>query len=73
MRATDADQPHPAQRAGRAELEGFRATVRRFYETEVMPQRERYAAQLDEYAKALGAGKRGLYFPLHKGWREWSD
>ena len=36
-------------------------------------QRERYAAQLDEYAKALGAGKRGLYFPLHKGWREWSD
>ena len=34
-------------------------------------QRERYAAQLDEYAKVLGAAKRGLYFPLHKGWREW--
>jgi hypothetical protein len=34
-------------------------------------QRERYAAQLDAYAEAIGAGKRGLYFPLHKGWRSW--
>jgi hypothetical protein len=36
-------------------------------------QRERYAGQLDEYAKALGAAHRGLYFPLQKGWREWTD
>jgi ATP-dependent exoDNAse (exonuclease V) beta subunit len=36
-------------------------------------QRVRYAAQLDGYARALGGASRGLYFPLHKGWREWSD
>ena len=34
-------------------------------------QKERYAAQLDAYAEALGAEGRGLYFPLQKGWREW--
>ncbi len=34
-------------------------------------QRERYAAQLDGYAQALGEARRGLYFPLLKGWREW--
>jgi ATP-dependent exoDNAse (exonuclease V) beta subunit len=34
-------------------------------------QRERYEAQLDGYAEAVGGAKRGLYFPLHKGWREW--
>ena len=34
-------------------------------------QRRRYAAQLDAYAEAVGAGKRGLYFPLHMGWRSW--
>jgi ATP-dependent helicase/nuclease subunit A len=34
-------------------------------------QRERYAAQLDSYAEAVGGSKRGLYFPLQKGWREW--
>jgi ATP-dependent helicase/nuclease subunit A len=34
-------------------------------------QRERYAAQLDAYAGAVGGARRGLYFPLHKGWREW--
>jgi len=34
-------------------------------------QRERYAAQLDAYAEALGGASRGLYFPLHKGWRSW--
>jgi len=36
-------------------------------------QRVRYAAQLDGYARALGGASRGLYFPLQKGWREWSD
>jgi ATP-dependent exoDNAse (exonuclease V) beta subunit len=30
---------------------------------------ERYAAQLDAYAAALGGASRGLYFPLHTGWR----
>jgi ATP-dependent exoDNAse (exonuclease V) beta subunit len=34
-------------------------------------ERERYAAQLDRYAEALGGARRGLYFPLLKGWREW--
>ena len=38
-------------------------------------QRERYAAQLDAYARALGGApdsiRRGLYFPLLKGWRAW--
>jgi len=34
-------------------------------------QRERYAAQLDGYAEAVGGASRGLYFPLHKGWRSW--
>jgi ATP-dependent exoDNAse (exonuclease V) beta subunit len=32
-------------------------------------ERERYAAQLDAYAAALGGARRGLYFPLHSGWR----
>jgi ATP-dependent exoDNAse (exonuclease V) beta subunit len=32
-------------------------------------ERERYAAQLDAYAAALGGASRGLYFPLHAGWR----
>jgi hypothetical protein len=34
-------------------------------------QRERYAAQLDSYADAVGGARRGLYFPLLQGWREW--
>ena len=34
-------------------------------------QRARYAAQLDGYAEAVGGASRGLYFPLHKGWRSW--
>jgi ATP-dependent exoDNAse (exonuclease V) beta subunit len=34
-------------------------------------ERERYAAQLDAYAAALGGARRGLYFPLHRGWRAW--
>jgi ATP-dependent helicase/nuclease subunit A len=32
-------------------------------------ERERYGAQLDTYAAALGGANRGLYFPLHTGWR----
>jgi ATP-dependent exoDNAse (exonuclease V) beta subunit len=32
-------------------------------------ERSRYAAQLDAYAAALGGANRGLYFPLHTGWR----
>ena len=34
-------------------------------------EQKRYAAQLDAYAAALGGASRGLYFPLHAGWREW--
>ena len=34
-------------------------------------QRARYAAQLDAYAEAVGGARKGLYFPLLKGWREW--
>ncbi len=34
-------------------------------------QRGRYAAQLDGYAKAVGGASPALYFPLHKGWRNW--
>ena len=34
-------------------------------------ERRRYAAQLDAYATALGGANRGLYFPLHAGWRTW--
>ncbi|MBI2318148.1 MAG: UvrD-helicase domain-containing protein [Betaproteobacteria bacterium] len=37
-------------------------------------ERERYAAQLERYARALGEEDRavlGLYFPLVGGWREW--
>jgi ATP-dependent helicase/nuclease subunit A len=34
-------------------------------------EQKRYAAQLDAYAVALGGAKRGLYFPLHAGWRDW--
>ena len=34
-------------------------------------EQKRYAAQLDAYATALGGANRGLYFPLHAGWRDW--
>ena len=34
-------------------------------------EQKRYAAQLDAYAAALGGASRGLYFPLHAGWRKW--
>jgi ATP-dependent exoDNAse (exonuclease V) beta subunit len=36
-------------------------------------EQKRYAAQLDAYAAALGGASRGLYFPLHSGWRDWGD
>jgi len=36
-------------------------------------ERKRYHEQLERYAAALGkpGARRGLYFPLLKGWREW--
>ena len=34
-------------------------------------EQKRYATQLDAYAAALGDARRGLYFPLHAGWRDW--
>jgi hypothetical protein len=34
-------------------------------------ERVRYSVQLDAYAAALGGASRGLYFPLHSGWRAW--
>jgi len=36
-------------------------------------ERKRYHEQLERYAEALGkpGSRRGLYFPLLKGWREW--
>lgn len=41
-------------------------------------EQERYRGQLDRYAaltRAMDGGsvRRGLYFPLLKGWREWGD
>jgi ATP-dependent exoDNAse (exonuclease V) beta subunit len=36
-------------------------------------EQKRYAAQLDAYAAALGGASRGLYFPLHAGWRDWDS
>ncbi|ODT79374.1 MAG: DNA helicase UvrD [Nitrosomonadales bacterium SCN 54-20] len=41
-------------------------------------EQERYRDQLDRYAALMQAAegqpvRRGLYFPLLKGWREWSD
>jgi ATP-dependent exoDNAse (exonuclease V) beta subunit len=36
-------------------------------------EQRRYAAQLDAYAAALGGASRGLYFPLHTGWRTWKS
>jgi ATP-dependent helicase/nuclease subunit A len=43
------------------------ANVESFLDAEQL----RYAAQLDAYAQALGGASRGLYFPLHRGWRNW--
>ncbi|MCX7962024.1 MAG: UvrD-helicase domain-containing protein [Burkholderiales bacterium] len=45
-----------------ADLEGF-----------LEREMQRYAAQLDAYARALGGARRGLYFPLHAAWREYPD
>ncbi len=38
-------------------------------------EEERYRPQLERYAAALAklGSKRGLYFPLLKGWREWTS
>jgi hypothetical protein len=37
-------------------------------------EEERYREQLERYAETAGVGgaRRGLYFPLLKGWREWT-
>jgi ATP-dependent exoDNAse (exonuclease V) beta subunit len=37
-------------------------------------EEQRYRGQLERYAVALGrpGARRGLYFPLLKGWREWA-
>ena len=32
--------------------------------------RERYAGQLKLYLAALENSRAGLYFPMHRGWRE---
>jgi ATP-dependent helicase/nuclease subunit A len=45
------------------------ANIEAFLERE----RERYAPQLARYAHALGATRMGLYFPLLRGWREWTS
>jgi ATP-dependent helicase/nuclease subunit A len=45
------------------------ANIEAFLERE----RERYAPQLARYAEALGATHMGLYFPLLRGWREWTS
>ena len=34
-------------------------------------ERERYKAQLDRYSEAMQGARRGLYFAILKGWREW--
>ncbi|HEY2628253.1 MAG TPA: 3'-5' exonuclease, partial [Usitatibacter sp.] len=38
-------------------------------------EKKRYRPQLERYATATGndAARRGLYFPIHKGWREWTQ
>ena len=41
------------------------------YTEDQQQEQKRYAAQLDAYAAALGGASRGLYFPLHAGWRDW--
>jgi ATP-dependent exoDNAse (exonuclease V) beta subunit len=36
-------------------------------------QQKRYEPQLNAYAGAFDRARRGLYFPLLRGWREWGD
>jgi ATP-dependent exoDNAse (exonuclease V) beta subunit len=36
-------------------------------------QRARYEPQLNTYAAAFDKARRGLYFPLLRGWREWGN
>jgi len=42
-------------------------------ETFLERERERYAPQLARYAQAIGATHMGLYFPLLRGWKEWTS
>jgi ATP-dependent helicase/nuclease subunit A len=42
------------------------ADVERFLDRE----RERYAAQLKRYSEVMKDSRTGLYFPMHRGWRE---
>jgi ATP-dependent helicase/nuclease subunit A len=35
-------------------------------------QQKRYEPQLNAYAAAFDSARRGLYFPVLRGWREWS-
>jgi ATP-dependent exoDNAse (exonuclease V) beta subunit len=35
-------------------------------------QRKRYEQQLNTYASAFDTANLGLYFPLLRGWREWT-
>jgi ATP-dependent exoDNAse (exonuclease V) beta subunit len=34
-------------------------------------EKQRYRAQLERYATALGGARKGLYFPLLSAWRDW--
>jgi len=58
-------------RDGRLWVVDFKTSRHEGAEVEAFLDRERgrYAAQLDAYAAALGGASRGLYFPLHTGWR----
>jgi len=58
-------------RDGRLWVVDFKTSRHEGAEVEAFLDRERsrYATQLDTYAAALGGASRGLYFPLHTGWR----
>jgi ATP-dependent exoDNAse (exonuclease V) beta subunit len=58
-------------RDGRLWVVDFKTSRHEGAEVEAFLDRERsrYGAQLDAYAAALGGASRGLYFPLHCGWR----
>lgn len=36
-------------------------------------ERDRYASQMMAYRSAIPGSRLGLYFPLHKGWRQWDS